>query len=139
MLGKADFDVRSLEDYRATGNAEGAQPARKRLRRVLLPEEHEAFITTYVSENGRHWAFTLDVIPLLSAEDEDEDEETKPDEQGVVLSVRDLHMPPVTRFLNIRGCFGEFDGVDMDMSSNISSLPTSPMVGPEDRENIAFK
>ena len=43
-------------------------------RRVDLAEDHEAFISTYVSSDGHHWAITLEVSPLTE-EDEDDDEE----------------------------------------------------------------
>ena len=83
---------------------------------VLSTNEHEAFITTYVSEDGHHWALTLEVVPLLSAEEEaevaaaaerEEEEEEEEEEGG-----------------------NSIEGGSV--SSFVSSLPTSRLTGSDD-------
>jgi len=100
---------------RASAPAAAAGAAEQLGPRVLLPNEHEAFITTYVSEDGHHWALTLDVVPLLSAEEEaeaaaaaEQEEEEEEEEEG---------------------CGGGEEG---EVSSILFSLPTSPLARPDD-------
>ncbi len=63
------------------GGGGGAAPPVEATR---VAENHEAFITIYVSADGHHWAITLEVSPLSSSEEEEEEDDD--DEVGSVLS-----------------------------------------------------